>query len=290
MTPSTSVPTTLAGLFDPIPADRTAIVLPEQNIRVSYGELRRQVQDLAEALAGIRHPPRRPRGHGPPQQSVDDRLVPGRVGGGHRRAAQPRLQGRRVPFLPRGHQRQGAAAAARRRGRGPRGRRSRADPDGGDEPERRGVAPRRVGTHAGRRTGASTMWRSSCTRAAAPDGRSACRSATPTSPSRRRTSRAATRSAAEDVSLCVMPLFHVHGLVASTLAHAGHRRHGGRAGEVLAAVVLAHRPRQRGHLVFGRSDDPPAAARACASRGTRGRRAPRSCGSSVRAAPRCRRR
>ncbi len=56
MTPSASVPNTLAGLLDPIPADRTAIILPEQNIRVSYGELRRQVQDLAEALAafGIR--------------------------------------------------------------------------------------------------------------------------------------------------------------------------------------------------------------------------------------------
>ena len=34
----------------------------------------------------------------------------------------------------------------------------------------------------------------------------------------RRTSRAATRSTPDDVSLCVMPLFHVHGLVASTLA------------------------------------------------------------------------
>ena len=39
------------------------------------------------------------------------------------------------------------------------------------------------------------------------------------------TSRAATRSAPSDVSLCVMPLFHVHGLVASTLATLVDRRH-----------------------------------------------------------------
>jgi acyl-CoA synthetase (AMP-forming)/AMP-acid ligase II len=53
MTATTSVPTTLSGLLEPIPADRTAIILPDQNIRVSYGELRRQVQDLAAALAAV---------------------------------------------------------------------------------------------------------------------------------------------------------------------------------------------------------------------------------------------
>jgi acyl-CoA synthetase (AMP-forming)/AMP-acid ligase II len=56
MTSTSSVPTTLSGLIDPIPAEQTAIILPDQNIRLSYGELRRQVQDLAGALsaAGIR--------------------------------------------------------------------------------------------------------------------------------------------------------------------------------------------------------------------------------------------
>jgi len=56
MTSTSSVPTTLGGLIDPIPAEQTAIILPDQNIRLSYGELRRQVQDLAGALsaAGIR--------------------------------------------------------------------------------------------------------------------------------------------------------------------------------------------------------------------------------------------
>lgn len=48
---TTSVPTTLLGLFDQIPADRIAMVQPDLNVRLSYGELRRQVQDVAEALA-----------------------------------------------------------------------------------------------------------------------------------------------------------------------------------------------------------------------------------------------
>jgi len=42
---------TLLELLQPIPADQTAIIVPEQNIRVSYGALRRQVQSFAEALA-----------------------------------------------------------------------------------------------------------------------------------------------------------------------------------------------------------------------------------------------
>ena len=45
------MPKTLAALLDPAPADQVAIVLPDQDIRVTYGELRRQVQDFAEALA-----------------------------------------------------------------------------------------------------------------------------------------------------------------------------------------------------------------------------------------------
>jgi acyl-CoA synthetase (AMP-forming)/AMP-acid ligase II len=46
----------LMGLLEPIPAHRTAIIQPDLNVRLSYGDLRKQVQDLAEALAasGIR--------------------------------------------------------------------------------------------------------------------------------------------------------------------------------------------------------------------------------------------
>ena len=51
MTPSATVPTTLLGLLASSPADRTALIIPEQNIRVTYGALRRQVVAVAEALA-----------------------------------------------------------------------------------------------------------------------------------------------------------------------------------------------------------------------------------------------
>src|ERR1041385_2476886 len=42
---------TLPGLIEPIPADRTAVIAPEQNIRLTYGGLRQQIQAVAEALA-----------------------------------------------------------------------------------------------------------------------------------------------------------------------------------------------------------------------------------------------
>src|SRR5438132_3585366 len=43
--------TTLPELIGSAPAEQTAIILPEQNIRVSYGALRRQVAAAAESLA-----------------------------------------------------------------------------------------------------------------------------------------------------------------------------------------------------------------------------------------------
>jgi acyl-CoA synthetase (AMP-forming)/AMP-acid ligase II len=46
-----SAPSTLFDLIVPIPADKIAVVLPEQNIRISYGGLRSQVQAVAEQLA-----------------------------------------------------------------------------------------------------------------------------------------------------------------------------------------------------------------------------------------------
>jgi acyl-CoA synthetase (AMP-forming)/AMP-acid ligase II len=54
MTPSnsTSITTkTLLGLIQAVPADQTAVIAPEQNVRLTYGELRQQIQDVAEALA-----------------------------------------------------------------------------------------------------------------------------------------------------------------------------------------------------------------------------------------------
>src|SRR5688500_20296090 len=50
MTSSDATRTTLLGLLDASPSEQTAIVLPEQNIRVSYAQLREQVRDFAEAL------------------------------------------------------------------------------------------------------------------------------------------------------------------------------------------------------------------------------------------------
>lgn len=43
--------TTLLGLMSSIPDERTAVILPEQNLRITYGGLRKQVTALAEALA-----------------------------------------------------------------------------------------------------------------------------------------------------------------------------------------------------------------------------------------------
>src|SRR5688572_23084352 len=54
MTPSDGASlssTTLLGLIQAIPADQTAVIAPEQNIRITYGGLRQQVQAVAEALA-----------------------------------------------------------------------------------------------------------------------------------------------------------------------------------------------------------------------------------------------
>src|SRR5688572_1637481 len=51
MTLTDATPTTLLGLLSPSPADRTAVIVPEQNIRITYGELRRQVEAVAAALA-----------------------------------------------------------------------------------------------------------------------------------------------------------------------------------------------------------------------------------------------
>src|SRR5260221_27377 len=50
-TVSDARPATLLDLLRPIPAGQTAIIIPEQKIRVTYGELRNQVEALAQALA-----------------------------------------------------------------------------------------------------------------------------------------------------------------------------------------------------------------------------------------------
>src|ERR1051325_7262297 len=48
-----SNPTTLLELLQVAPAERTAIILPESGIRVSYQQLRDQVTEMANALASL---------------------------------------------------------------------------------------------------------------------------------------------------------------------------------------------------------------------------------------------
>jgi acyl-CoA synthetase (AMP-forming)/AMP-acid ligase II len=50
--PSASRPSTLVELIERIPGDRIAVILPDQNVRVTYTSLRNQVQAVAEQLAG----------------------------------------------------------------------------------------------------------------------------------------------------------------------------------------------------------------------------------------------
>src|SRR4051794_24197970 len=50
MTQPRSAPTTLLGLLT-APDDRIALIQPDGGIRITYGNLRKQVQDVASALA-----------------------------------------------------------------------------------------------------------------------------------------------------------------------------------------------------------------------------------------------
>jgi acyl-CoA synthetase (AMP-forming)/AMP-acid ligase II len=214
----TSIPTTLPGLFESIPAERTAVILPEQNIRISYGNLRAQVESVAGALtaAGVRRGDRvamalpnglptivcclaasvagsaAPLNSGYKEEEfrfyLDDTearllLLPPEGGDEAKRAA-----GDRWPVLAVGMDADGTVSLTGTAGR------AATDPPKADD-----VAlilhtsgstgrPKRVPlSHANLSISARNVARSY---ALTPD----------------------------DVSLCVMPLFHVHGLVASTLA------------------------------------------------------------------------
>lgn len=56
MSPSTSIPATLLDLVSTAPADRVALIQPEADIRLTYGALRHQIERVASMLAaaGIR--------------------------------------------------------------------------------------------------------------------------------------------------------------------------------------------------------------------------------------------
>ena len=53
MTSATATPRTLLDLLEPIPAQQTAVVVPERNIRITYRDLRGQVEALANQLAAV---------------------------------------------------------------------------------------------------------------------------------------------------------------------------------------------------------------------------------------------
>ena len=209
---------TLLDLIQPIPADRTAIILPESNIRVSYGAFRDQVDAVAEALAaagigrgdrvGIALPNGLPMvvsffaaamaGTAAPLnpgykedefrfflEDTDARvlILPPDGLDEARRAA-----GDTVPILTIDMDANGTVGLSSDR---PAARRTR--------------RPRRT----------TSRW--CCTPAAAPGGRSGCRSPMPTSAISADNVARSYELGPDDVALCVMPLFHVHGLVASTL-------------------------------------------------------------------------
>ena len=162
--------------------------------------------------------------------------------------------------------------------------------------ERRGELHARVPGVDGRRSGAAararrrpTTSRSCCTRRAPRRARRSCRSRTATSARRRRTSGRRSRSPAADRGLVIMPLFHIHGLIAALLAPLSA------GGEVCctpgfnALKFFAWLGEVKPDVVHRRADHAPGdpAARA-EERGDR--RAPSGCASFARRRRRCRRR
>ena len=297
MSQVSSASSTLLDLLERGPADKIAIVLPERNIRITYAELLRQVQAVAEQLAaagvsrgdrvGIALPNGLPMivsflaasmaGTAAPLnpaykedefrfylEDTDARvlILPPDGADEARRAA-----GDCAPILTVDMDAAGAVHLAAMAAEG---------------------AALRHDARASEPAPTTSRW--SCTPAAAPAGPSACRSRTRTCRSRPATSRAATRSTADDVSLCVMPLFHVHGLVASTLATLST---GGTVVVPGKFSPLSFWRVASDHGVTWYSAVPTIHQLLLARAATRhraSRRAPRRCASSDRAARRCRRR
>jgi acyl-CoA synthetase (AMP-forming)/AMP-acid ligase II len=104
---SNSTPNTLLGLLGAAPDDRTALIQPDLNVRLTYGALRQQVEAVASALAAA----------GVGRGDRVGMALPNGVANIVTFLAAS-VAGTAAPLLPRGHQRQGVAPAARRRGRG----------------------------------------------------------------------------------------------------------------------------------------------------------------------------
>ncbi len=165
-------------MIERAPADKIAIILPEQDIRVTYGALRAQVQAVAEQLAaaGVRR--------GDRVASALPNGLPAIVSflaasvAGTAAPLNPAYKEDEFRFYLEDTAREGPDSAARRRRRGAARRRRRAcrfstiDMDASGTVSLSGVGR----PHTGQRRRRSTTSRWCCTRAAAPAGRSACRS------------------------------------------------------------------------------------------------------------------
>jgi acyl-CoA synthetase (AMP-forming)/AMP-acid ligase II len=272
----TSISSTLLDLLERVPAEKVAIVLPEQHVRITYAELLRQVRAVAQQLAaanisrgdrvGIALPNGLPMivsflaaaaaGTAAPLnpayredefrfylEDTDARalILPPEGAEEARRAA-----GDRVPILA-------------------------ADLDSGGVVQL--VAqPFKAAVAAGRPEGKSHETASTFSPPAADDVALVLHTSGSTGRPKRVPLTHANLSISagnvargyalgpDDVSMCVMPLFHVHGLVASTARHADVRWNRRRSREIQSAVVLACGPGSRRHVVFGGADAPSAAA------------------------------
>jgi len=213
-----AAPTTLLGLLSSAPADQISLIDPEQNIRVTYGALRRQVESLAEALAasgvgrGDRVGIALPNGL-PTIVSVLAASVAGTAAPLNPAYKEDEFRfyledtNARVLLLPRG----GAEEA--RRAAGDRVPILTVEMDAAGTVGLTGVTGRRTVDPPAAEDVALVLHTSGST--GRPKRVPLAHANLSISAGNVARSYALT---ADDVALCVMPLFHVHGLVASTLA------------------------------------------------------------------------
>ena len=217
---NSSFPATLLEVLHAAPAGNTALLIPETGARVSYESLRRQVAQAADAFAsaGIQKGDRVAMALANGPAVIVSFLAASMAGTAA--PLNPAYRYEEFCFLPGRHQRARAGSArrsARRRARGAP-RRSQipiltAEMDAPEKCEFPAPAPPARPPRPG-----PTMSRSSCTPAAAPAGPSACRCTHRNLALSARNIVSTYELSPDDVSLCLMPLFHVHGLVASTLS------------------------------------------------------------------------
>ena len=282
-----ATPTTLPGLFAQVPDERIAIIQPEQDIRLTYGALRRQVEAVASALAAA-----------------------GVTRGDRVGSALPNGFANIVTFLAASTA--GTAAPLNPAYKEDEFRFYLEDtnarvlllpPDGLDEARRAAGDRVRILTVETDASGAVTLSGVTGGPPAAPPAVDDVALILHTSGSTGRPKRVplthanlsissgnVARSYAlspDDVALCVMPLFHVHGLVASTLATLAT---GGTVVVPQKFSPLSFWRIARDHGVTWYSAVPTIhqLLLARAEKGAAARRAPRSSASSARAARRCR--